>query len=89
MKDAKHKEEVTEIVEQFHIEKRAEATMKKIKVNRTNHAQQNYYQHCRVRINILVRWLIGSFVVLHAQNLKYLEVILLCKLFMQLQERKL
>ena len=40
LKDAKHKEEVMETVEQFHIEKEAESITKKRKGNRTSYAQK-------------------------------------------------
>ena len=40
LKDAKHKEEATEQVKQFHIDKKEKAIMKKRKGNRTNFEQQ-------------------------------------------------
>lgn len=55
LKDTKHKEEVTEIAEQFHIDKGAEAIMKKKKWIELLVFNKNYHQHCRIRINVLVR----------------------------------
>ena len=46
-----------------------------------------YHQHCRVRINVLVWWIITSLIVLYAQHLKILEVILSSRCCIQLLER--
>ena len=40
LKEKKHEEEVTEIVEQHHIEKGTEAIIKKRKIGRRTHVQQ-------------------------------------------------
>ena len=40
MKEKEHEEEVTDIIEKYHIDKGTEAIIKKRKRGRTNHAQQ-------------------------------------------------